>query len=230
MIAIETTNKPVEDGAAYVARCLADTQTPVLLLFSSESPAALFDTLTVPSDASHVTVSVLDERCDLGDYETLHKSQMAVQLREAGATHIELSCGDDPAASATQFGNALEEWRNANQNGRIIAVMGVGQDGHIAGILPGYANEQPFTEELVTYYEAMPEISTATTRITTTTKFLLDSVDIAVVYITGLEKHEIVEHIVDPEDQSSLHVPVRLLYKMKDVMIFTDVDFTQEVN
>ncbi len=112
-----------------------------------------------------------------------------------------------------------------------IAVLGIGEDGHTAGLLPGYEKAWNIDKFVVGYKiddgqnKAMaiscPNIFRQ--RITVTPKTLQD-LDQVLVVASGENKKEAIREILDPVNENNINkYPAVLLQKIKEVDLFTDI-------
>jgi 6-phosphogluconolactonase/glucosamine-6-phosphate isomerase/deaminase len=208
--------------------------TAVLFLSSGGSALSLLEDIEL-KNADNLTISVLDERYtfkgDESNFVNLAKTNFMKSTLESGAKIIDSrpEDGESLEDAAIQFEQALKVWRVRHPEGKIIVTMGVGSDGHTAGIFPFPDEEEPFhqaflnPERFVFGYEVPPEASEFTKRMTTTMSFLTTEVDVAVVYIAGSEKKEALMNI--EKEKGSLNVtPSLILNKMKKVFVYTDIE------
>ncbi|MEI6490873.1 MAG: 6-phosphogluconolactonase, partial [bacterium] len=103
--------------------------------------------------------------------------------------------------------------------GKIIALFGVGKDGHIAGMIPGTEN---FEEKFNNPEIWAVDLKDKKFERTTTTFSFLKLIDFPLVYISGVEKAEVLALTVAKE--GDLHqTPARILNEMKEPIVFTDI-------
>jgi 6-phosphogluconolactonase/glucosamine-6-phosphate isomerase/deaminase len=205
---------------------------PVLLLVSGGSAFDVVKLLTF-REAHHVTLCVLDERFSNdpshNNFLQLSALEVYAQALSAGASAVDTSPKDGWTRDSLvhTMDSALHEWQQKNQNGKIVALVGVGPDGHTAGIMPFPENESYSAELfnndniLVVGYDAGDKNSIPM-RVTTTFPFLRKHVDEAVVYITGEKKHEAYQKVL-AETGSIFCTPARIVKEMKSVTLFTDI-------
>ncbi|MBI2616631.1 6-phosphogluconolactonase [Candidatus Gottesmanbacteria bacterium] len=100
-----------------------------------------------------------------------------------------------------------------------IALLGMGKDGHTAGLLPGYGQKWNIDHLVVGYRNTgqFPQ------RITLTPK-ALRLMDVAVVYVVGEKKRSILKKLQDYHNRKNLGIfPAIILDEIKYVHLFTDV-------
>src|SRR6185369_6374499 len=107
----------------------------------------------------------------------------------------------------------------------IIATLGMGHDGHTAGIFPYPENPDMFNklfcgEPLVVYYEATGKHQFPT-RITTTVTFF-KKIQIGLGFIKGQEKKQKFD-LLKSNSENLESLPALAWREIKDVRIFTDL-------
>ena len=107
--------------------------------------------------------------------------------------------------------------------------MGVGKDGHTAGVMPFPESKKLFEDlfldqEWVASFDATGK-SEHKLRFTTTLTFIKKQVDHAVVYVQGKDKKEALEKISDKKGEL-YEIPAKIFCEMKDVVLCTDIDIS----
>lgn len=236
MLTIETTSQPEREAGEFLGREIADEQVPLLLLVAGGSARRALPYIQVPSRTAHLTVTTLDERCTNNandrNMDTLMQTPFYQACSMGGGSTISLSFDTEEncAQAAASFERSLSAWKDTHPNGSVVTLMGIGTNGHIAGIMPGRAASEPFRERLVVYDEVLPELDPFPKRITVTTRFLREWVNRAVVFVAGREKAPIVRHLAAGAAHDGLAVPACVLRHLPQVIVFTDTDYTQEIN
>jgi 6-phosphogluconolactonase/glucosamine-6-phosphate isomerase/deaminase len=160
---------------------------PVLLLLSGGSNlaiAAAVDTQLY----KNVTILPLDER-----YSTDPSTNNSLQMQALGLP-VQLVVpepSETVAALGIRFEQLLKDWRQQHPQGKIIITLGMGTDGHIAGISPLPDNPNRFDQLFVTTHQwavGYEGLLLPPERVTVTMPFLLTQVDQGIGYITGAEK------------------------------------------
>ena len=142
--------------------------------------------------------------------------------------------------------NFLKNWRAENPSGLIIATLGMGLDGHTAGILPYPESADEFhrlfeSEAWVCAYNAGNK-NPHKERITATLTFL-KMVDVAFAFVSGADKKQKLDEVISAsappplklrraskatadlrKKQGKAHeLPALAWNEIKDVKIFTDI-------
>ena len=202
----------------------------ILFLTSGGSAMTLLDALPFPN-VQKITLGVLDERFTFKEVESnfyaFSQTSFYKEGIEKGAKIIDPrpEDGEELEDAATEFAQALNVWRVQNPDGVIIATIGVGDDGHTAGVFPFPNDQEDFNlafntpNNFVFGYEIPKEVNFFTQRMTATLSFLRDEVAHAVCFLHGEGKTEALKDIED--EKGYLHVtPARILHEMKNVTVF----------
>ena len=128
------------------------------------------------------------------------------------------------------FDARLKEWRKSNPKGKIVALLGIGEDGHVAGVMPFVGKKRLFEDlfldqEWVASFDATGK-NEHTLRFTTTLTFLKEQVDHAIVFVQGSIKMQALQKIAN-KDLDINDVPAKILCQMKDVILCTDNQIDQ---
>jgi 6-phosphogluconolactonase/glucosamine-6-phosphate isomerase/deaminase len=208
-----------QDGAVVLTERLKKElpQNKVLWLTSGGSniEASVFIMNQIDTELSqNLSVMPLDERYGPVD----HANSNWTQLIKAGfnfkmATVLPiLKAGLDFNQTADYYeGLATQAFAN---NNIVIAQLGIGGDGHIAGILPGSTASQP-TNKLVINYEAAPY-----KRLTLSVK-AFESIDVVYGFVFGANKHDALTQLKDQALPVEVQ-PAQILKELKEVYIYND--------
>lgn len=199
-----------------------DRNKKILLLLSGGSNLKIVDQISKelinnPNIASYV----LDER--FSKDPSLNNS---LQIKEKGV-NINLTVPNNQESLldfATRFNDELKAWLEKNPEGEIICTLGMGPDGHIAGISPMPDDQDRFEQifnqdQLVIGY--VGNLSPAE-RVTTSPIFLA-KVNLFVALILGEAKRPVFKDFINKKTKANLH-PVQLLHKfLGQTLVFTDL-------
>lgn len=207
---------------------------PTLLLFSGGTAFSLLHGVDIRFLGEHLTICALDERFSedslANHYLKISHTLFYQHALELGADFIDTSvqAHESLEQHTERFEKALFDWAKKYPYGKVVATMGIGYDGHVAGIMPFPENPQAFhklfenQEHWVTGYDAGLAKTQYPLRVTTNINFLRNAVDFAVVYVTGEKK--ITALTRSTEEKGTLaETPGRILKEMKQVKIFTDI-------
>lgn len=191
IIHCETEIQALKQAAAALHTALEAArarQHHVLLLLSGGSNLGVAKQLGAYLDHESLTIYPLDER-----YSADSAVNNSLQLHAAGIP-IQLVVpedGESLQAFGQRFSGELSAWLTANPAGEVIATLGMGPDGHIAGISPMRDAADTFqkifyeVDDSAVGYEgnlSPPE------RITVTPQFLTKKINVMVGLVTGQAK------------------------------------------
>ena len=216
-------NPAVRAAVALEQLLVQHAASPTLLMVAGGSWLAVLDLITLTSPGSQVTLCVLDERFStdptVNNFVQLRAGTFYQRVTPLGVQSIAtvVSEADTLPGFTQRFESNLQTWHRDNADGVVIAAIGWGTDGHIAGIFPNTIALAAANEEWLCGYEA--SMIEYTKRITVTPYFLTNIVDYAVGYGVGTEKKSLIlqlEANALPPD-----TPLCLLKQMKSVSVFT---------
>ena len=228
--------QPDKDAAAaeageYLNSYLIDNKKRALLLMLSGGSAFnILDYVGQAALGENLTVSVLDERFSedpsINNFSQLQKSDFYQLALEAGASFF----GTLPRPNESMFELAarweknLHTWKTKNPQGLILASLGMGPDGHTAGIFPFPEDAGKFhqlfeNDNWVTAYDAAGK-NPFPQRVTTTATFF-KQIDFGFAYVCGQEKSAMLKRALEGNDEFSA-LPACAWQNIKEVMVFTD--------
>jgi len=197
-----------------------------ILLCSGGSSLKIFDEFNPDNmDWKGGTITVLDERytdkvdsinsCGLIENGSIKK---ALSL---GAKFFEVNDGDLSVSieeKTKKFDDFLTGWIEKNPDGAIYATVGMGSDGHIAGIFPDNSSEDfeityKTGDFVVSHSKGVGEFAK---RITITPRFI-EKIDDIILYVGGADKCEILTAGLKKDSVTS-QLPVSLLVKGKNLV------------
>lgn len=203
---------------------------PVLLLLSGGSSLGVLEGIDERALSTELLITTLDER-----YSSDPGVNNWLQIKETGFYRkaMDLGCrfvetvpkGQESLEKfAARWEKELRDWRKKNPHGKIVATIGIGEDGHVAGISP-FPNDPErmvefmFTKDWVKGYVGNLEPAE---RVSVTAMFLEQKVDVGVVYVVGEKKRRALERVVAVEGRLA-ETPARILREMEDARVFTDL-------
>lgn len=216
----------------------------VLMLCAGGSAFQLLGEIDPAGFGRYLTITVLDERAsndpNINNFAQLVTTTFHHEAAAAGARFIDTRMreGETRDLLASRFEYALRNWKELHSDGTIFALMGVGVDGHVAGIMRYPDDSAKFAalfedadsqhqksqkSHWVVAYEAPPGRNDFPERVTVTLPFLRTMVDRAIVFMSGPEKKKDAFIRLNASRGSIADTPARILYEMKDVVLYTDV-------
>lgn len=215
-----------------------NSEKPILFLVSGGSARSLLEGINDKNLTSNMTLCVLDERYskdeEVNNYLQLLVTDFFERAQNSGVHIINTTImrNERMDEMAERLEGTLRLWVESNPNGVIIATMGIGADGHTAGIMP-YPEAITLFNQLfenpnkwVVAYHAQNK-NPYPMRITTTFPFLR-KINHAVVLVVGDEKQKALLKTLD--EQGSLpETPARIIQEMKDVTCITTIKTHQSI-
>ncbi|MDO8269362.1 MAG: 6-phosphogluconolactonase [Candidatus Levybacteria bacterium] len=207
----------------------------VLLLLSGGSSLSLLSEVNPSSLNSRTTVTVLDERYSsdpmVNNMAQIMETDFYKKSKALGVQVIDTRVKNNETRDelAQRFNEGLIDWLAKNQDGVIIATIGMGPDGHISGIMPFSEDPEKFRDlfdngnenNLVVGYD-VGDKNPYSQRVTTTMN-MLRRINKAVAYISGENKRSAWSRLTASEG-SLAATPARILNEITgDVFVFTDL-------
>jgi 6-phosphogluconolactonase/glucosamine-6-phosphate isomerase/deaminase len=203
----------------------------ILLLLSGGSSLNILPHIKM-QNWQGITVGMLDERFDQtnenSNFLQLEKTEFYFLAKKAGATFVDskTQVGDSLEALGERVEKSLEFWQKNNPEGEIVAVFGMGADGHIAGIFPYQDNAEFFEKffdrkNIVVAYDA--ETRNVFPQRVTTTFALHRTIKKAFVFVCGTQKQIALEKLKVGK-VSKNQLPAMIFHQMPDVEIVTDLN------
>lgn len=210
---------------------------PVLLLLSGGSAMTLVEDIDPMMLSKNTVISMVDERIgsdDNSNYYQLEQSPFYRVATERGAQFFDVRAkdGEDEKEAAARLQKMFRMLLQMMPTCTIITTMGVGPDGHTAGIMPYPEDEEFFTETFDTKdrwivgYDAGTK-NQYSQRVTVSLSFLRDHVDYAIIYACGEDKKSAL-HAVNAREGTLSATPARILNELKKATLFTNVDGVSE--
>jgi 6-phosphogluconolactonase/glucosamine-6-phosphate isomerase/deaminase len=219
---------PNEDAGKALTHALRVHQgKSVLLMVSGGSAWSILNFVEASVLGPHVTLTVLDERFStdsaINNFAQLEHTEFYALCVKRGVKTISTNVVDGERIEdmRNRFDEALHAWKVTYPEGVIIGTMGIGLDGHTAGILPGEYEVDFNGDAWVVAYSVPKEIHQHTDRVTVTNTFLRTHVDEVVVFAIGEEKKSYVK-ILKGVSGSVATIPALVLREMKNVLLITD--------
>lgn len=199
-----------------------------LLLFSGSSSFTLLKHIDNRVLGNHLTIGVLDERYDPSNqnnnFYQLSKTDFYRKARQMACEFIDTTVkkGQTQKQLADYFEKEIKKWRKNYADGVILATVGMGPDGHIAGMMP--IAKQKFDKlfcgkKWIAAYNAFDK-NPYPLRVTTTVNFV-KSIDYIYSFICGPTKKKAFKEISRSGPINDL--PARILKQTKNTIIYTTI-------
>jgi 6-phosphogluconolactonase/glucosamine-6-phosphate isomerase/deaminase len=234
MLTIHTSSTPLEDAVYALNTILANQAgTDILLLLSGGSALALAAHIDPALLSPQVTLTMLDERYTTDPHHSNFAQLTALPLGDILSTHAVSYIDTRPQPGESlddterRLDLAFKHWHITHHTGTVIATMGIGDDGHIAGVLPFPEDPTLFTSlflsehRCVRGYQTTPDKNPHTKRLTTTLSYLKKHVAHAVVYAVGESKRTALKALGG--DAPIAQIPARILGVLPEVQVYTDL-------
>jgi 6-phosphogluconolactonase len=194
---------PAHDAAETLGTLLIEyVDQPILLLLSGGSAFSFLELVSRESLSDRVTIGVLDERFDVrptaNNFTQLAATQFFVDACARGCTYIDtrVEGRESLADMAARYDDAIMEWQAEHPEGVVIATLGLGADGHTAGIFPGTTALLETYTTNVAPLEVAPEVNEYTKRVTVTPYFLRTELTAALAYVVGEGKCQVLTDVI----------------------------------
>jgi len=201
-------------------------------MLSGGSSLALLNFIDTTIIHENATITVLDERHSKDENECNFSQIMATgfygKARGSGAKFIDIRMKNNESLEdhGERFDRELKNWRVHNPSAPIIATIGIGSDGHVAGMMPYPHDKSLFFKHFQGHRWAVGYNAGAKNllplRVTVTIPFLRDQVFFAVSFVSGAEKKDTLKR-ASANEGILADTPARILCEMKDVNIFTNI-------
>jgi 6-phosphogluconolactonase/glucosamine-6-phosphate isomerase/deaminase len=231
----DSASSAAEAGENLNAFLTENIKLPVLLMLSGGSglSISIIDYVGRVALGANLTISMLDERFSqdpqINNFLQLQKTDFYKDAFEAEASFF----GTLPRSGETmddlrqRWDKNLKTWRAENPRGLIAATLGMGPDGHTAGILP--FPEDPIKFESMFGGEAWTAAYDAGNknqhpqRVTSTLTFL-KMVGFGFAFVAGRDKQEKFDLLISRGAKTkTAELPAAIWHKMKSVKVFTEL-------
>jgi 6-phosphogluconolactonase/glucosamine-6-phosphate isomerase/deaminase len=222
---------PAKEAGKKLASILAgNLKRPVLLMLSGGSAFEILDNIDTDVFVPNLTLSLLDERFSeetkVNNFSQLTLTLFFKSCVDKGAKFISTKVleGESMEQLRERWNKSLQDWKKSYPDGLVIVTMGIGNDGHTAGIFSGDYGVDFNGGDWVVAYSVPKEVNEFTNRITVTNTFLKNEVDEAIVYAVGDRKREIIESLTSNSVSITKVIPASVMKDMRTVSFFTDKD------
>ncbi len=198
-----------------------------LLLCSGGSALEFLETIPSNTFGEELTIGVLDERYShdplVNNFAQFMKTKFFAKATVSGASCIDTRVreGETRDGLASRFEEALRDWKRIHPNGRVVAILGIGVDGHTDGIMPMPDDPERFAKlfedpaRWVVGYDA-EERSRFRDRVTVTLPFLREQLDRTILFAKHEGKEEAMRAL-EAVVGSVVATPARVVREMRCV-------------
>ncbi|MEK7638839.1 MAG: 6-phosphogluconolactonase [Patescibacteria group bacterium] len=223
---IRTSAQPAEATGSYISTLLANASHDVLCLLAGGSALDVVEYIDIPSHDERRTIFIMGDERVSGDAKINNFLQLRSRYKNHKITKqtIPTDVNDSEtietfsARIRDKFNVALQELKTPT----IIALLGIGSDGHTAGIFP--LPEKEFRETYgadVTYVGVEGKGLTIDSRASFTPSWLEEYVDHIVGYAVSSSKFKILTAL-QTESRELHERPAELIKRHRHAVIFTD--------
>lgn len=220
---INSCTNPAEKAAEEIAKLLTPKTLFLLAGGSAKDVYMELPKYLIAHSYSEVVICMEDERWNINphhvhsNFETIKSMDFLKKLKNKGALVTTIMNGLHIDQETNLFNQLIDSY--INKNYKIVILMGIGKDGHTAGIIP--TDEETFNKTYNTgawavYHTNIDQIFPK--RITITPKTIHQAYKV-VVYAIGAEKATILREL---DSQVNINkIPARIFSEI-DATIFTD--------
>src|SRR3989344_588338 len=204
----------------------------ILFLSCGGSGIRMLNDIKSESLSSKLTVTMLDSRLQVEpqdeNFYQLTRTDFYIRALQKRVRFLDVSLLRNlPLKEAGErFEAMLKNWLETHKGGKVIASIGMGPDGHIAGIIPFPEDQKTFdglfkNETRLSLAYEVPSKNQFPNRLTTTYSFF-SKIDRVVSYITGEDKRDRLLELAGKKAFPEYRFPGIILSKLNEVSIFTD--------
>lgn len=230
---IETSNQPAVAAGAHISRLLKAHSGDVVVLLSGGSALDVFEYIDAPHDTGTATFECRTIFM-MGDERVTGKEKINnyLQLKSRYKDHPLIGCvidtsaqeAENPENYATRIRKIFfEKYFSKLHNPKIFMILGMGTDGHTAGIFP--LDEESFAkmyEADSMYVPVHAEGLTIDSRASFTPGWILESVDAVIGYVVGDGKAAMLNQL-KTESKPIHERPAEILKRHKNSTVYTDI-------
>jgi 6-phosphogluconolactonase/glucosamine-6-phosphate isomerase/deaminase len=228
---IHTTNSPTEAAGKHISKLIAEHDGDVVCLLSGGSALNVVKYIEVERKNASTnecrTIFMMGDERGSRESAINNSLQFFSRYRDHAVASMFMPTVPEEHESLEQFAVRIEKIFlkifSELKNVKIISLLGMGPDGHTAGIfpLPKELFAKVYRDDLM-YAPVHVERLTIDSRASFTPVWLLEHVDAIIGYVTGTGKKMMLESLIN--ESRSLHERPAELFKLhKDVQVYTDI-------
>ncbi|MFT5037420.1 MAG: 6-phosphogluconolactonase/glucosamine-6-phosphate isomerase/deaminase [Candidatus Azotimanducaceae bacterium] len=228
---INASNQPEIASGTHVSEALKQGHKNYLVLLSGGSALSVLDSIDNAVLGPHITFMMADERFSddpkINNYLQFTQTELYRQVGESGAKTIN-SVPDPKKGSSEETALSIEKtfeyYFKVHEDCYVLALMGIGEDGHIAGIFPK-KSVGDFSQKFITntlYISVHEKENKHQERMTITPYFIKKHVNEIVIFASGKNKCNGILQQLQNTDSSEHEVPALMLSRHKNATLYTD--------
>lgn len=231
MISFNTSNSPEKSASKTITHILESYKnSDVLLLLAGGSALKVLEHVDTGSISEYTTIMMMDERFSsdpkTNNFLLMSQGTFYSKALSNDANFITSIPADNELHSAfsSRIQSALQEYLAGHTKTTVIALFGIGPDGHTAAIFP--MELEPFTDTYGQgdlYVPVTYEKNPHPYRSSITPKFISQYVKESVVYATGEEKIPVFNRLQMPHE---LHTLPAYIHDQIDSKVFTNLEIS----
>ena len=244
MSQIVITTDPAKEAGEHITKVIEDHQGDIICLLSGGSALSIVPHIEPRRKCFHESCQASTE-CQKSECRTIFMMgdervsgeptinnylQLTALYPDSYAASKLLDTAAKADEAAKEFALRIEELFFSEisnlENIKIIFIFGVGTDGHTAGIFPLPKEQFARTYQAdLTYVPVELTSLTVDSSASFTPAWIQDNVDLAIGYVAGAAKHEIL-YKLHTEDKKLHERPAELLKRIRSSYVYTDQDIS----
>lgn len=205
----------------------------ILFLSSGGSCLKILDYLEITPIGKNLTLTMLDDRfSDDPKINNFLQMQTMDFFKTGSKKKIDIIStvpkpNESISVTTCRIEEQIREWLSKNPNGKVVATVGIGSDGHVAGVMPDTHNILDFSnmflndKKLVVGYEAAHETKYRK-RVTVTLAFIQKFVDASIFFVIGQDKSGVLLSILTGNEKINVQ-PASIIRYLRNATLFTDI-------
>lgn len=205
----------------------------ILFMVSGGSVLKVLDNIDFTAFGKNITVSLMDERFSrdekISNFIKLTHTKFYKNAQNCGVKFISsLPQKDENLKNTSQrLEKAFRKWESDHKFNRlIVSIIGIGIDGHTAGIMPFLEDKNKFAnlfeneKQWIVGYDAGNK-NQYPMRITVNIPFLKNIIDYTFVYVSGEDKRDILKKVIESWEVAKY--PASIFNSMKNIELYTNI-------
>lgn len=224
---IHTSDDPAKAAGMHISESIASHDGDVLCLLSGGSALDIIDYINIHDKNECRTIFIMGDERVSREESINNYLQLKGRYPEHLVTKLSIETVPNENESSEDYADRIEKKFlkiiSELKDPKIISVLGMGTDGHTAGIFP--MDQESFQETYRddgTYVSVHAKGLTIDSRASITPSWLLNEADEIIAFIAGESKHVILESLIN-ESKELYERPAELIKRHKNAHLFTDI-------